>query len=142
MADKIISSVFVIFRGTDELQNKSSNLSAELQQTEIGTLSSIRLLLNKPELGLTLGDCGNGYISQIFRILSEATHTIVNGILHLSEHFLGESNPANLYITGASLGGQCASIFCLMYPRIFASIRPKYQKLITNILVNKKNYLA
>ena len=37
-----------------------------------------------------------------------------------------------LYITGASLGGQCASIFSLMYPRIYSSIQPKYQKLITS----------
>ena len=132
LADKLISSIFIIFRGTDELQNKSSNLSAELQQIEIGTLSTIRLLLNKPELGITLGDCGNEYISQIFRLISEATHTIINGILYLSEHFLRSVHPANLYITGASLGGQCASIFSLMYPRIYSSIQPKYQKLITS----------
>lgn len=132
LADKLISSIFIIFRGTDELQNKSSNLSAELQQAELETLSTIRLLLNKPELGLTIGDCGHEYISQIFRLISEATHTIINGVLYLSEHFLGGVNPANLYITGASLGGQCASIFSSMYPRIYSSIQPKYQKLITS----------
>lgn len=132
LADKLISSIFIIFRGTDELQNKSSNLSAELQQTEIGTLSTIRLFLNKPDLGISLGDCGNKYISQIFRLISEATHTIINGILYLSKYFLGGVHPANIYITGASLGGQCASIFSLMYPRIYSDIQSSYQKLITS----------
>lgn len=131
LADKALSIIWVIFRGTDEIQNMSVNLSAELQQIGKANLSLIRLLLNKPELGYSLGDCQNKYISQIFRLLSEGIHSIFNGILYLSQHVLKSKTPAHIYVTGLSLGGQLASIFSLMYPRIYSSIHPQYQQLIS-----------
>lgn len=132
LADKVTSIIWVIFRGTDDIQNMSINLSAELQQTEINSLSAIRLLLNKPQIGMTLGDCSNQYVTQIYRVLTEGIHSIFNGVLYLSQHFLGGKKKAHIYTTGISLGGQLASIFSLMYPRMYSGIRTKYQKLITS----------
>lgn len=132
LADNLSTNIWVIFRGTDEIQNKSSNLSSQLQQIETTSLATLGLLFNKSNLGIPVGDCGNNYISQIFRLLSEAIHTIFNGILYLSEHFLGGKRPAHIYVTGVSLGGQLASIFSLMYPRMYSTIKAKYQKLITS----------
>ena len=82
LADKLSTNIWIIFRGTDELQNKSSNLSSQLQQINAYSLTALGLLFNKSNLGISLGDCGNHYNSQIFRLLSEAIHTIFNGILY------------------------------------------------------------
>lgn len=132
LADNLSTNIWIIFRGTDELQNKSSNLSSQLQQINTYSLTALGLLFNKSNLGISLGDCENHYNSQIFRLLSEAIHTIFNGILYLSEHFLEGKRPAYIYVTGVSLGGQLASIFSLMYPRMYSTIKAKYQKLITS----------
>jgi len=97
VADKLMNTIFVCFRGTYSVKSGLSYLK----------LSSItpKKICN---------DSNNGYLLGVFKIISEIFYTIEESINYLSKHFL-KTNNIKIITTGHSLGGGAASIFSYLW---------------------------
>ena len=102
VADKLMNTIFVCFRGTYSVKSGLSYLK----------LSSI-----SPKN--ICDDSNDGYLLGVFKIISEIFYTIEESINYLSKHFL-KTNNIKIVTTGHSLGGGAASIFSYLWV--------KYQK--------------
>jgi hypothetical protein len=99
VADKRTNSIFIIYRGTASVKGITSYINFNT--------------FNKN------GPCENddAYIPGIFKITSEAIHTLIESISYLATNFLKASKPnsVKLFATGHSLGGAMATIFSYLY---------------------------
>jgi hypothetical protein len=93
IADKLLNTIFITFRGTYSIKSAQSYLK----------LSTI--IPYKP-----CKKSNNGILIGIFKIVGEIFYTICESIDFLSSSFL-ESTHYKLVTTGHSLGGACSQIF-------------------------------
>ena len=97
VANKLMNTIFVCFRGTYSVKSGLSYLK----------LSSI-----SPKN--ICDDSYDGYLLGVFKIISEIFYTIEESINYLSRHFLNTNN-IKIVTTGHSLGGGAASIFSYLW---------------------------
>jgi protein involved in ribonucleotide reduction len=97
VANKIMNTIFVCFRGTYSVKSGLSYLK----------LSSIT-----PK-NICHGS-NDGYLLGVFKIISEIFYTIEESINYLSTHFL-KTSKIKIVTTGHSLGGGAASIFSYLW---------------------------
>ena len=97
VANKLINTIFVCFRGTYSVKSGLSYLK----------LSSI-----SPKN--ICDDSDDGYLLGVFKIISEIFYTIEESINYLSTHFL-KTKEIKIVTTGHSLGGGAASIFSYLW---------------------------
>ena len=100
VADKRANSIFVVYRGTASIKGITSYVNFNS--------------FNKN------GPCDNdddAYIPGVFKITTEAIHTLLESISYLATHFLKATKPnsVKVFATGHSLGGAMATIFSYMY---------------------------
>ena len=140
VANKLMNTIFVCFRGTYSVKSGLSYLK----------LSSI-----SPKNICDASD--DGYLLGVFKIIAEIFYTIKESINYLSRHFL-KTNNIKIVTTGHSLGGGAASIFsylwvkhesdlkiaCITFgsPRVMngPSIK-KFNELIHNNIIMFKRYI-
>ena len=97
VANKLMNTIFVCFRGTYSVKSGLSYLK----------LSSIT-----PKKICDGSD--DGYLLGVFKIISEIFYTIEESINYLSNHFL-KTSKIKIIATGHSLGGGAASIFSYLW---------------------------
>ena len=102
IADKIMNSIWVVFKGTDSPKNMS--------------------IYSKPSSFVPIMLCDgvkDGMIEGIFKILSEIINTIMHSIEFLSVNFLKSNKKASssvkIFTCGHSLGGALATIFTYLW---------------------------
>ena len=93
IADKLMNTIFIAFRGT-------YSLKSALSYFKLTSIEPYKICKNNPG-GLVLG---------IFKIIGEFFYTIKESIHFLSSTFLKTQN-YKLVTTGHSLGGGCSQIF-------------------------------
>ena len=138
LAIKNIHSIFIIFRGSDELQNIAINLYPLLSEINKNTFNLLPFILNQPymfnnKVDLTKYNYYDYVIPFIYKILNTSIHSIMNGLLKLNLHFLndGDGNnikPCFMYVSGLSLGGQFSNIFSFLYMKIFKNLNENNKK--------------
>jgi len=141
VANKLMNTIFVCFRGTYSVKSGLSYLK----------LSSI-----SPKTICNGSD--NGYLLGVFKIIAEIFYTIEESINYLSTHFLKIKSP-KIITTGHSLGGGAASIFsylwvkhnpdlkitCITFgsPRVMnGPLIEKFNELILNKVILFKRYIT
>ena len=97
VANKLMNTIFVCFRGTYSVKSGLSYLK----------LSSIT-----PKKICDGSD--DGYLLGVFKIISEIFYTIEESINYLSTHFL-KTSKIKIVTTGHSLGGGAASLFSYLW---------------------------
>ena len=99
VADKRSNSIFIIYRGTASFKGITSYLN-------FNTFNK-----NGP------CDSDDAYIPGIFKITTEAIHTLLESVSYLATHFLKAvtTNSVKVLVTGHSLGGVMATIFAYLY---------------------------
>jgi hypothetical protein len=114
VADKRSNSIFIIYRGTASFKGITSYLN-------FNTFNK-----NGP------CDSDDAYIPGIFKITTEAIHTLLESVSYLATHFLKAATPnsVKVFATGHSLGGAMATIFSYLY----SGIRNTNNKNINNNL--------
>lgn len=141
VANKLMNTIFVCFRGTYSVKSGLSYLK----------LSSI-----SPK---NICDGSNdGYLLGVFKIIAEIFYTIEESINYLSTHFL-KTQKNKIVTTGHSLGGGAASIFsylwvkhksdlkiaCITFgsPRVMnGTLIEKFNELILNKVILFKRYIT
>ena len=140
VANKLMNTIFVCFRGTYSVKSGLSYLK----------LSSI-----SPKNICNSSD--DGYLLGVFKIISEIFYTIEESINYLSTHFL-KTNNIKIVTTGHSLGGGAATIFsylwvkhksdlniaCITFgsPRVMnGPLIEKFNELIHNNIIIFKRYI-
>jgi hypothetical protein len=141
VANKLINTIFVCFRGTYSVKSGLSYLKlSSIKATNICDGSS------------------DGYLLGVFKIISEIFYTIEESINYLSTHFLKTSN-TKIVTTGHSLGGGAANIFsylwikhkpelkivCITFgsPRVMnRTLIEKFNQLIHNKVIMFKRYIT
>jgi hypothetical protein len=141
VANKLMNTIFVCFRGTYSVKSGLSYLK----------LSSI-----SPKN--ICDDSNDGYLLGVFKIISEFFYTIEESINYLSTHFL-KTSKIKIITTGHSLGGGAASIFsylwvkhkpdlkiaCITFgsPRVMnGTLIEKFNELILNKVILFKRYIT
>ncbi len=141
VANKLMNTIFVCFRGTYSVKSGLSYLK----------LSSISPKNICP-------DSDDGYLLGVFKIISEIFYTIEESINYLSTHFL-KTQQLKIVTTGHSLGGGAASIFSYLWvkhkpdlkiacvtfgsPRVMNGILiEKFNELIHNKIILFKRYIT
>jgi hypothetical protein len=141
VANKLMNTIFVCFRGTYSVKSGLSYLK----------LSSIA-----PK-NICHGS-NDGYLLGVFKIISEIFYSIEESINYLSTHFL-KTSKIKIVTTGHSLGGGAASIFsylwikhkpdlkivCITFgsPRVMnGTLIQKYNELIHNKIIMFKRYIT
>lgn len=141
VANKLMNTIFVCFRGTYSVKSGLSYLK----------LSSI-----SPKN--ICDDSDDGYLLGVFKIISEIFYTIEESINYLSTHFL-KSQEIKIVTTGHSLGGGAASIFSYLWikhkpnlkiacvtfgsPRVMnGNLIEKFNELILNKVILFKRYIT
>lgn len=99
VADKRSNSIFIIYRGTASFKGITSYLN-------FNTFNK-----NGP------CDTDDAYIPGIFKITTEAIHTLLESVSYLATNFLKATttNSVKVFATGHSLGGAMATIFAYLY---------------------------
>ena len=99
VADKRINSIFIVYQGTASFKGITSYLN-------FNTFNK-----NGP------CDSDDAYIPGIFKITTEAIHTLLESVSYLATHFLKAvtTNSVKVLVTGHSLGGVMATIFAYLY---------------------------
>lgn len=97
IADKLINSIFIAFRGT-------SSPKSGLSYSKLSSSIPFKIC-NKSN---------NGFLLGIFKIVSEIYYTINESIQYLANDFLSSKN-YKLICTGHSLGGASAQIFSYLW---------------------------
>ncbi len=141
VANKLMNTIFVCFRGTYSVKSGLSYLK----------LSSI-----SPKN--ICNDSNDGYLLGVFKIIAEIFYTIEESINYLSTHFL-KTSKFKIITTGHSLGGGAASIFsylwikhksdlkivCITFgsPRVMnGTLIEKFNELIFNKVILFKRYIT
>jgi hypothetical protein len=141
VANKLMNTIFVCFRGTYSVKSGLSYLK----------LSSISPKNICP-------DSDDGYLLGVFKIISEIFYTIEESINYLSTHFL-KTQQLKIVTTGHSLGGGAANIFSYLWvkhkpdlkiacvtfgsPRVMNGILiEKFNELIHNKIILFKRYIT
>ena len=141
VANKLMNTIFVCFRGTYSVKSGLSYLK----------LSSIT------PTNICKGS-NNGYLLGVFKIIAEIFYTIEESINYLSTHFL-KTSKFKIITTGHSLGGGAASIFsylwikhksdlkiaCITFgsPRVMnGTLIEKFNELILNKVILFKRYIT
>ena len=141
VANKLMNTIFVCFRGTYSVKSGLSYLK----------LSSI-----SPKN--ICDDSDEGYLLGVFKIISEIFYTIEESIIYLSTHFL-KTQQIKIVTTGHSLGGGAANIFSYLWvkhkpdlkiacvtfgsPRVMNGILiEKFNELIHNKIILFKRYIT
>lgn len=101
VADKIMRTIFVVFRGTYSVKSSLSYLKqSSLYPKQVCAESS------------------EGYLLGIFKITQEVIHTIMESILYLAQNFLKVHAPTaaiKIVTTGHSLGASMSVIFSYLW---------------------------
>jgi hypothetical protein len=99
VADKRSNSIFIVYQGTSSFKGITSYLN-------FNTFNK-----NGP------CDSDDAYIPGIFKITTEAIHTLLESVSYLATHFLKAvtTNSVKVLVTGHSLGGVMATIFAYLY---------------------------
>lgn len=97
VANKLINTIFVCFRGTYSIKSGLSYL-------KLSSITPTKICESTDD----------GYLLGVFKIIAEIFYTIEESINYLSTHFL-KSNKIKLITTGHSLGGGAASIFSYLW---------------------------
>jgi hypothetical protein len=99
VADKRSNSIFIVYRGTASFKGITSYVN-------FNTFNK-----NGP------CDTDDAYIPGIFKITTEAIHTLIESVSYLATNFLKAtaSNSVKVLVTGHSLGGVMATIFAYLY---------------------------
>lgn len=97
VANKLMNTIFVCFRGTYSVKSGLSYL-------KLSSISPKNICNNSDD----------GYLLGVFKIISEIFYTIEESINYLSKHFLNTNN-IKIVTTGHSLGGGAASIFSYLW---------------------------
>jgi hypothetical protein len=102
VADKRSNSIFIVYRGTASFKGITSYIN-------FNTFNK-----NGP------CDTDDAYIPGIFKITTEAIHTLLESVSYLATHFLKAATPnsVKVFATGHSLGGAMATIFSYLYSGI------------------------
>lgn len=141
VANKLMNTIFICFRGTYSVKSGLSYLK----------LSSI-----SPK-NICPGS-NDGYLLGVFKIIAEIFYTIEESINYLSTHFL-KTKEIKIVTTGHSLGGGAASIFsylwvkhkpdlkiaCITFgsPRVMnGNLIEKFNELILNKVILFKRYIT
>ena len=141
VANKLMNTIFVCFRGTYSVKSGLSYLK----------LSSI-----SPKN--ICDDSDDGYLLGVFKIISEIFYTIEESINYLSTHFL-KTQKIKIVTTGHSLGGGAATIFSYLWvkhktnlkiacvtfgsPRVMnGPLIEKFNELIHNKIILFKRYIT
>jgi hypothetical protein len=141
VANKLMNTIFVCFRGTYSVKSGLSYLK----------LSSI-----SPKN--ICDDSDHGYLLGVFKIISEIFYTIEESINYLSTHFL-KTHKNKIVTTGHSLGGGAATIFSYLWikhkadlkiacvtfgsPRVMnGPLIEKFNELIHNKIILFKRYIT
>jgi hypothetical protein len=140
VANKLMNTIFVCFRGTYSFKSGLSYL-------KLSSVSPKKIC----------DDSDDGYLLGVFKIISEIFYTIEESINYLSKHFL-KNNNIKIVTTGHSLGGGAASIFsylwvkhqkkskiaCITFgsPRVMnGPLIEKFNKLIHDKIIMFKRYI-
>ena len=140
VANKLMNTIFVCFRGTYSVKSGLSYL-------KLSSISPKNICDNS----------NDGYLLGVFKIISEIFYTIEESINYLSKHFLNTNN-IKIVTTGHSLGGGAASIFsylwvkhlkkskiaCITFgsPRVMnGPLIEKFNELISNDTIMFKRYI-
>jgi len=102
VADKRSNTIFIVYRGTASFKGITSYVN-------FNTFNK-----NGP------CDSDEAFIPGIFKITTEAIHTLLESVSYLATHFLKATinNSVKVLVTGHSLGGAMASIFAYLYTGI------------------------
>ena len=102
VADKRSNTIFIVYRGTASFKGITSYVN-------FNTFNK-----NGP------CDSDEAFIPGIFKITTEAIHTLLESVSYLATHFLKATtnNSVKVLATGHSLGGAMASIFAYLYTGI------------------------
>jgi hypothetical protein len=142
VANKLMNTIFVCFRGTYSIKSALSYL-------KLSSITPTKVCKEN----------NDGYLIGVFKIISEIFYTIEESINYLSKHFLNSSSSIKIITTGHSLGGALASIFSYLWvnhkPNLkiacitFGSPRTmnkdlieKYNNLIHNKIILFKRYIT
>ena len=141
VANKLMNTIFVCFRGTYSVKSG---------------LSYLKFSSFYPKN--VCNGSNDGYLLGVFKVTSEIFYTIEESINYLSTHFL-KTSKIKIVTTGHSLGGGAASIFsylwvkynpelkiaCITFgsPRVMnGPLIQKYNKLIHNKIIMFKRYIT
>jgi predicted lipase len=143
VANKLMNTIFVCFRGTYSIKSGLSYL-------KFSSFSPKKVCKEHNN---------DGYLLGIFKIIAEIFYTIEESINYLSTHFLNSSSSIKIITTGHSLGGALASVFsylwvnhktqlkiaCITFgsPRVMnGDLIEKYNNLIHNKIILFKRYIT
>ena len=122
VADKRSNSIFIVYRGTASFKGITSYIN-------FNTFNK-----NGP------CDTDDAYIPGIFKITTEAIHTLFESVSYLATNFLKatKTNSVKVLVTGHSLGGAMATIFSYLY----SGIRNNNTNVINNLSVLSKQIVC